>query len=290
MKNKKGISLPYPVLGLGDDISGSFKINLSVSIKNQNFTIVENSIEIDNEYFNLLLNSKMIATAYKITCSSTLYSNTQIGAVNISIPCSEISRNLAIECFLIAVKDINNYSHKSFNPDSTIGENKGVFVVKKGAIVGDGGSFRIELENQFVNGLSGIFEFKPVHIDNPIAIDTDNPKIIISYPKKEDEADMINLLSQKNGRFKKTFLNLFLIPALTQAFRELINAQTENKYDDFIEQYEWASVLNSLFEEIESDDDPFKLAQFFLKTIIENKTSIAEPMPIVSSFNELKVY
>ena len=70
MKNKKVISLPHTVLGLGDDIIGSFKIDLSVSIKNQLLTIVENSVGFANDYFKTLYSIKKIATAYKIKCSS----------------------------------------------------------------------------------------------------------------------------------------------------------------------------------------------------------------------------
>jgi hypothetical protein len=290
MKNKKGISLPHPVLGLGDDIVGSFKIDLSISIKNQLLTIIENSVGFDNEYFKTLYSSKKIATAYKIKCSSTLYSYSHVNGIDISIPCTELSRTVVIDCFLIAIDDITNYSDSSFNPDSALGENKGIFIVKKGAIVGEGGSSRIELDTLFVNGLAGIIEFKPVPIDQPVSIDTDNPKIVISYPKKDGEADMINLLSQKNSRFKQTFLNLFLIPALTQAYTDLIKADSENKYENFLEQYEWASLLDSLTDDFDTADDPYELAQYFLKSIIEKKTSIAEPIPVISSFNELKEY
>jgi hypothetical protein len=247
-------------------------------------------VEIDNEYFKTLYSSKKIASAYKINCSSTLYSYSHVDGINISIPCTELSRTVVIDCFLIAINDITNYCDSSFNPDSTLGENKGVFIVKKGAIVGEGGSSRIELETLFVNGLVGIIEFKPVPIDHPISVDTDNPKIIISYPKKEGEADMINLLSQKNSRFKHTFLNLFLIPALTQAYSDLIKADSENKYESFLEQYEWASVLDSLTDDFDTIDDPYELAQYFLQSIIEKKTSIAEPIPVIRSFNELKAF
>jgi hypothetical protein len=288
MKIKKGISLPYPVLGLGDDVNGSFKIDIKASVLNQELLLVEESIEINNVYFNSLLLESKIASAYKIICPSTLYLTSHLNGLDLKIPCSDLSHTVTIECFLVTLVDLPNYTDESFNPDSKLGENNGVFFVKKGSIVGDAGTLKIELDPIFTNGVAGIIEFKPVSIDEPISIDTDNPKIIISYPKREGDLDIVNILSQKNSRFPKTFLNLFILPALTNAFQVLIDATKEDKYDELVERYVWASVIDSLSDDIDSSDDSFQLAQLFLKSIIETKQNIVEPIPVVSAFNELK--
>ena len=177
----------------------------------------------------------------------------------------------------------------SFNPDSALGANKGVFKIAKGAIVGIAGSYKIELNSAYVNGLVGIINFNPTSIDQPISIDTsDNSVIIVNYPKKDDDADMVNFLSQKSSKFKNTFFNLFLIPALTNAFKELIVADKENKLEEFTESYQWASIIDSLADEWYNDEDPYELAQKFLKKVTEDKLKIAQAMPIVGAFNELK--
>ena len=289
MKNKKGISLPHPVIGLGDDVDGEFNIGLQIVVKNQEFIIDEISVDINNDYFKSLFANKIITTAYKILCSSTLYSNTITGKINLKIPSAELSNTVLIECFLIANENIEKYTDVSFNPDSALGANKGVFKIAKGAIVGIAGSYKIELNSAYVNGLVGIINFNPTSIDQPISIDTsDNSVIIVNYPKKDDDADMVNLLSQKSSKFKNTFFNLFLIPALTNAFKELIIADKENRFDDFIESYQWASIINSQSDDWHNDDDPYELAQLFLKKVVEDKSKIAQAIPIVSAFNELK--
>mgnify|MGYP000320997711 CR=1 FL=1 len=46
---------------------------------------------------------------------------------------------------------------------------------------------------------------------------------------------MVTMLGQKTSKFKYTFLNIFILPALSAAYDALKNAQDEDIYLTFLE-------------------------------------------------------
>lgn len=290
MSIKNGVSLPHPVLGNGNDVNGSFTVNISATIDSGELKLKQDGdIFFDNDYFKKLYDEKKIIPSYKIASPGTLYAELLTGVLNRSIECNLLSWKVEIETYLIANEEIDDYGDNSFHEDFMVGDPFRKFNVEKGMIVGFGGSTSIIFDTVYLNSLSGIIEFSPVSFEQPISFDTDGQKIIIKYPKKDGAIDIVNILSHKTSRFKETFLNIFILPALSAAYDAIKKADEENYISDFIEQHTWASVVNSLGPDWDGKDS-YVLAQRFLQIMIERKRGEATPLPVINSYEELQKF
>ena len=131
----------------------------------------------------------------------------------------------------------------------------------------------------------GICSSSSENIITPII---NGPKIIIKFPQNPSEQNMVTAFTKGRKQFKNTFLNLFLLPALTEAFSNLIESIRDNNYDEKVENLDWARIIDSnLNDPINSNDSPFELAQEFLQEMIEKNTGESGVVPIISSFNEM---
>ena len=274
---KESISLPHPVLGIDDDIKdSSFQIGFITQIINdESFKITINSIDIKNDYFNKLLNDGLIEFNIWLLCSSTYYhTNFRFTAkeTELEVSLENLANHLELEIFIIA-KEGFEYYDTSFNEDYLLGQNKGVFTIKRGDIVGWGGKMRISLGESFINSAQRMFQFKPN--SNPyVEIDlTDQNCIIVNYPKKlnEDDVDMMNYLTKSNPFVS---LQIFIIPALIEAISE-IRKQGENK-DDFINDYSWAMILDETIDGITDESvSPSLLAQEYVTKLLRKNRPLS---------------
>jgi hypothetical protein len=290
MNKHRGISLPHPVIGNGTDVKGSFELKISANIENDNLVLTQDGdIAFYNDYFKKLYEEKKIITSHKITSSGTLYAELFNGKLEKVINTNLLSWNVEIETYLIAADEILDYGDDTFNEDFLVEDPNRKFSVEKGMIVGFGGTTTLIFDTIYLTSLSGIIEFFPIAIDQPISFDTDGPKIIIKYPKKVGSIDIVSVLSHKTSKFKETFLGLFIIPALSAAYDALKKAEEENNYALFVEQHNWASIIHTLGPEWEGKNS-FVLAQQFLKLMIERKYNKPSLIPIISSFEELQKF
>lgn len=282
--SKSNISYPYPILDNSDDILGDFDLNVTISI-NTDFLIIntENNV-ISNQYFNELIKIGSIKLVTKAYCSSTMFSKTFEKQKIIEMNLNSIATNLNLEFLLIANIDIENYFHETFNIDYISNLNGNGFRIKKGSILGYGGKMKIPLTNIFTQGLKGIIQFEARDETNPISFDLDGNKIIIYYPKQEDEIDLIGFLGGKGSSRLNTFYSLVIIPALSAAFDELLKKSNEN-LEEFIDNHTWAFVITELFPDYIDNESGYIAAQRFLQSL--NKDEFNK-LPILRSFDELK--
>jgi hypothetical protein len=288
MRNSDSISLPHPVLGISNDIEGSFSVELSCSIKDSVLNIVEDKLEIENDYFNKLIKENKAVVVYKITCNSTLYMKQVEGVLNETISCSLLSNLIDVDLLIIAKEDIPKFSDSSFHEDTKLGKNKGVFNVSKGAVIGDAGTTRIPLSFDYKKGLSGMIEFEEADPNDPISIDPEGSKIVVKFPCSPKSQNMVTTFTSGRKQYVNVFLNLFLIPALTEAFRFLIESKRENTYDDKVAEYDWARIIDeNMNDPISEGESPFELAQLFLKEMTEKSTGTNGVIPVFNAFNEI---
>jgi hypothetical protein len=288
MRNSKNISLPHPVLGIADDIKGSFEVILSCAIDDKSLILKSESIVINNNYFNTLLEEQKAKIIFKVVCNSTLFMKFIPNVLDLSLDRELFSKSLEIDILIVANEDINDYSDESFHEDTKLGLNRGIYKVASGSIIADAGTSSVNLDFEYRTGLSGIIEFEPGDPEYPISIDPDNQKIIIRYPNNPNNADMITMFTRGNKKYINVFMNLFIIPALTDSFNFLIQAKADNSYDEKISNLTWAKVIDeNLEDEIASNDKGFELAQDFLEKMTEKKSGIAQQLPIYSAYNEL---
>ena len=284
--NNSNLSLPYPVLGLeGDFIQGGFTVSPNVCTNEENLVIdIGDTLEITNPYIGELYDNGNVDLVIKINCSSTLFSQTYIGKGFITISLELISKSIELEVFLISTRIIDNYSDATFNEEFFFGENNGVFTVLKGQVVGIVNSITIPISEEYMSGASGLFKFYNRN-NQPIEFTTDQKRIGIYYPSKENEPDVINVLSKKS---KMTFVNLFIIPALNYAFSLISKEFYEDNIDEFVLENDWAFLLTEEFPEYKYYlDQPYISSQLFVKKMFESKEGKKE-LPIFYINDELK--
>jgi hypothetical protein len=283
---KSNISYPYPILDSSDDIQGDFDINASIHVNDSSLIINTENILISNQYFCDLLENQTLKLVVKAYCSSTMFSKTFENKKIIDISLNTIATSLNLEFFLIANKDIENYYSETFNSDYLSILNGNGFVIKKGSILGHGGEMKIPLINIFTQGLKGIIQFEARSETFPISFDLDGNKIVIYYPKKENDIDLIGFLGGKGSPKLNTFYNLIILPALAAAFDELLKKFNENEnLDEFIDNHTWAFVVTQLFPQFFECETGYIAAQLLLQILSNDEL---KKLPILKSFDELK--
>jgi hypothetical protein len=289
------ISLPHPVLGNGNDITGSFAIDIKAELNGEDLILSQiGDIQFTNEYFQQLSQDKKIIPAFKILSQGTLYAEVHTDFLQKTIKCHQLSWKIDIEIFLIANEEITDFCDNTFNEDFMIGNPNRNFQIEKGMIVGFGGNKQIFFDSVYVNSLSGIIDFYPIPINERVSFDLNGPKIIIKYPKEEGSYDMVTMLGQKTSKFKYTFLNIFILPALSAAYDALKNAQDEDIYLTFLENHNWATIMDSHEPDWDSSKGSYELAQWFFQQMVsKNKSQMKDntiEVPVVASFKELENY
>jgi len=285
MIGNNNVSLPYPVLGLeGDFKEGGFVVKPSIQVLDDELHIVEGEVEITNEYIKKLFDNEEVTTAYRIVCSSTLYSRSVYNEKEIVIPMDLLANHIEIEVFLVANTDIPIYSDDSFNDDYSLGNTGGVFKLNKGNIIGFAGSKNIPLKKSFAKGASSMFSFKRGE-DLTMSFNVEEgDQIVITYPyDASQQLDITSVMPKSN---KMTFLNLFILPALNRAFLELCNQDESGDLQDFKENNEWAMILTETYPNW-NDDDTYRSAQNYLQDLLSGQGKMCK-IPVLEAFEELK--
>lgn len=285
MITKSNFSLPYPALGLENDFKeGEFSVRPAIYSADGILHLKEETVEITNEYVRELFERRMVSTAYKIDCSSTLFSYCSYENKHIEIPLISLANSIKVEVFLVATTDIETYSSDSFNDDYFLGENNGVFQVQKGNIIGFAGYKNIPLNETYTAGGSSIFKFTKMMGSHPVLIDVEDSKIEVIYPDIEEKLNIINTLPRTK---RLTFLNLFIVPALQQAFSELKDAAADERSEEYIQQHKWAYILSEGYPDY-FKEDPYASAQNYLQKLLHKGSSKESYTPVLEAFfNEL---
>ena len=271
----KNISMPHPVLGVNGDMKeGVFNTFCKIKVDKgtREYKLDAINVELTNSYIKSLYEKKLLDLVLKISCTPTYKTWTFINPGEIRIAENEIDLLLEIESFLIVSDKIEEYSDSTFSDDF---ENM-KFTLEKNDIVGLTGPKRIAVrkENEKVS-LGSIFKFskiKPESDNQELHFDFDEDQIIIYYPSINADYDPVTLLFDKIQGLPYTALCLYIIPALTEAFR-IIQGNEDVIYND----KKWVLVLEAILPENEWNDDSFINAQKVIMT----------GLPINMAFDEI---
>jgi len=269
--NSESKYFPHPVLGIADDIIGNIKLQIEVGRDAPNksivFKIVEN--EIVNDYFKELINKGKASVLFKVYCSSTFKTFNFINVKDaFEINETEVCNKIEIEPFIISNVDNKQYSDGTFNTEF---DNQ-MFTVNKYDIIGVLGRLTIPIDQKYEKlSIGNLFVFEENEdYTKPMSFDLTLEKIHIKYPPTKEGEHPPNALFHKNAW---TAYNIFIIPALTEAFSIL---QNPAKSSDVLE-LEWAQTLNDLLPESERDNDSFINAQLILN----------KEIPLLKAYDEL---
>jgi len=252
--------MPHPVMGISGDIEGKFEIRFKFSVnrENRNYELSDIVPVITNPYIYSLLSDGYISLIIKIVCVPTYKSWTFTNPTLISLSEDEIDIVIEVESFLTVNKPIYNYSDSTF--DSIFSDT--VIRLTDGDIVGLTGSKRIPIskENEKVS-LGSIFKFSRIKAHEKLQqlnFFYDDDQITINYPGIEGQLDPVHIMFEPTLGVPYTALNIYLMPALTEAFR-IIMGQT-NDSEMYLTK-RWAMVLDALLPEGKRTNDPFINAQ-----------------------------
>lgn len=252
--------MPHPVMGIPGDIEGTFEIQFDMTINRgkRDYKIANITPTITNPYISSLLADGYIDLIIKIVCVPTYQSWTFRNPESISLPENEIDVLIEVEAFLVVGKQIKNYSSPTFN---SIFLNSAM-TLSTGEIVGLTGPKKIPVskENEKVS-VGSIFKFSRIKNDEEIQelnFFYDDDQITIYYPAIEGEMDPVHVMFDLNQGAPYIAINIYILPALTEAFRILMD-ETSDK--DLYVAKRWAIVLDTLLPENERDKDPFINAQ-----------------------------
>jgi hypothetical protein len=247
--------MPHPVLGIVGDMEGEFNLKLKFSFDSeaQQYLISEIIPIVTNNYIHKLYQQNLADLIIKISCIPTYKTWTFINSNEIRFPENEVDLVIELEAFLICNIDIAKYFDDSFNSIFVGTE----FQLEKGDIIALTGPQKIAIDKGYEKTtLGSIFRFSRIgeNEDNQeIHFDFDEDQIVIYYPNKQQEFDPVVLLFDKTQGVPFTALNIYIIPALTQAFEILEKNQSI--------ELRWAFVLNNLLPVKLRSEDHFISAQ-----------------------------
>ncbi|MBO4581577.1 MAG: hypothetical protein J5701_04740 [Bacteroidales bacterium] len=280
----ENVSLPYPVLGISDDIRPTLEetgcANPEIIIKEDetNFDVLV-VLQLKNEGVLNYIQEDFAEFSVEVSCHSTMYRKCVTSAkpeFNFIVEKNLLNGKLEFECFVIAKKDIHDYKNDGLNPDydgHIINLHKGDLLVAYRKC-----SIPLNLDLRNVRNLKSFMTVQKNNRtnENSVTYDLDSPKIQILLPE-----EMMNEYNKKSSSSiekekRKIILKSSLyVQALTYA---LLNY---SKYKD--KDYMWVNALNYRMNEpdirdICSDiindepnnhesqniDDSFKLAHMML--------------------------
>ncbi len=258
------ISMPHPVLGIPEDMDGAFHVRFKISMDRQtrNYVFSDIMVEISNTYLASLYETGKLDFVLKVSCIPTYMNWTFLNPRQFNLPENEVDILLETESFLLVREDRLSYYDDSFSP--VFG--KKAFDLVKGDIVALTGSQKIPVEKNNEKATVGsIFRFEKIDVNSSIKelhFDFDADQIVIYYPAANADADPITLLFDKKGGAPFTALNLYVIPALEQAFRIISDEQESHHFEG----YKWFTVLDTLLPRSARDkNDNFINAQRVLR-------------------------
>lgn len=117
------ISLPYPVLGVNDDISPALKDDAIVIRFDKNDIdsyILSVALKIENEYIVELINNGYACYICEIDCPKTNFRTTvesQSPEYSFTINRRFVFGNVFLNCYVAVVKPINGYDNPGFHDD-----------------------------------------------------------------------------------------------------------------------------------------------------------------------------
>jgi hypothetical protein len=244
--NFKGYTFPHPILGLGDNVEGEVKLEITLDDKKDtNNYLLNVQCQIDNkDILNLISNNK--AKLYcETNCSSTLFRNAVLSSTldhTILIPKDHVRERVELLILILAAENIKDYtntnSHKEFEGYT--------FEIEEGDVLAYIG------ESYFIAGiaynkLKAASSFMEVvrgeNIEGDYNIILDNPKIQIQLSHK-DYDKYVDPSIGKNVGYKNIIHSSIVLSSLIYAINQLLTSQDK---DDFLRK-SWAKIIQFRME------------------------------------------
>lgn len=251
-------SYPHPVLGNGDDLGGSFSVELPYELS-RDAVVLHPSFSLRNRALEELLKKEKASFVAEVECRSTFFRRSfSVGIKNesISIPAQLLRERVTVGFYVCASQDVKAYAPSDPHPDYE----GAVFDVEAGDVLAVGGYSSFIAEKAFdplrppVSSFMSIME--GTQHEGPMEIDYEADKITIILSK----ADWKSYLGARGQKPVQGILHsAVVLPALVDAIHKV---QTNG--DDY-EHTNWFGRLDAILEAKKlQDKDPFEAAQRIL--------------------------
>lgn len=277
------VSLPYPVLGISDDIiptledTGSSKPNIIAFEEGDSFRISV-ALELVNDDILNYIKKEFAEFSVEMSCPSTMFRKCFTSSspkFDFKVEKCLLNGSLEFESFVIAKKDINNYRNKGLNSDydgHIINLHKGDLLVAYRST-----SLPLNLDLRNVRNVRSFMTVlkNPRANERSVTYDLDGPKILIYLPEEmmieynKNSSD----ISEKNRR-KKILKGSIYVQALTYALIHYqkykdsnnmwVNALTYRMREDDLKDFCAEIISDEIDEDFSKMDDIFKLAHMML--------------------------
>lgn len=223
------LSLPHPVLGLGDDVEGKYEPIPSIRLGKEKTAI---SIEhvLENPTLQEMVVKGDIAFCAELNCPQTLYRNVFISRKpnqSIEIETGFLRDKVTIKFYIIAQKDISKYKPKGANQD--YGEY--TFRVLKGDVLAYG-SMTSFIAAKSWEKLAAISSFLVItegdSQEGPFKIDLNEDRITVQLSKKDYA---VYKSASKPPLFGPIFHASVVIPALIFALQQMMTDEAKEQHE-----------------------------------------------------------
>ncbi|MBR4026853.1 MAG: hypothetical protein IKJ01_04765 [Lachnospiraceae bacterium] len=226
----------YPILNQDKDDYKTSKFEVTVSKENSTVSSLDLKFKftlINKEIRNLMLFDKSAEYVVHIECPTTSFRTIVTGDVSgefsYQIPYKELNGKVEIVAFVLATKEIKNFSSIDWNEDF-----QGLtFDIPKGGILAfeNLDDLMIIKDDQDLMNASSIFSIYKRNTDEskPAVVELNSPKIKIGLCTKE-----YNLYNKYAGMEETRILvnSLIVLPALVYVFEELRQEDNEETYKE----------------------------------------------------------
>lgn len=229
--NSKTKSYPNPVLGNGDN----YVINLNDDILNfseitkddKNFSCTV-TLNLEDEIINTLIKEEKASFFCDVDCVKTNF-RTSIWAydnkLEIKIPRSNVVDTVDLNCYIVAMKQIDDFTHPDFNDFY----NGAIFTLEEGDFIATLGSFFFNATIKYgkcpaPSSLMQVQEATPDSGIKTIIFREEDERIFIVMP--HDMFELYNRVCGQNSLADELFISTIAVNALAHALMTKLNDST----------------------------------------------------------------
>lgn len=250
-------SFPHPVLGIQDDIEGTFNVNFTWSC-DRAFYYLSPVFNLQNETIENFIKENSAVFVIHVECANTFYRNSfQINSTSplIKIDAEKLRDKVEVGFYIITTKGIDNYTNSKVHPD--YGDQK--FFLDKGDVIAYGGnsSFLAVKNYESLKAVSSIMVINKDDKEKGLGrVNYSAPKIELFLSKENYQ---IYNECKNDPNFISIFHTSLVLPVLFKAL-SYIRAD-----DDQLRTEKWFEVIKTRLNDeklsVEDDDKHFEVIQ-----------------------------
>lgn len=206
------LSLPHPVLGVGDDVKGSYEVTCEVTLSPKKVTLSLIQKLLNKTLQDMIKNGTAVFSA-EVNCPQTIfrksYSSTE-EKNQIEIPANMLRNRVFVNFYVSAAKNLNDYQVEGANSDYADYS----FEISGGDVLAWGGSssFLALKDWRALKAADSFLEIdKYTDAEGPIKIKLNQDKVLVLLAERDYEQ---YLLYRKNRSLFPVFHSSIVFPVL----------------------------------------------------------------------------